>query len=271
MADWRENHREYLLSTARSLSIPVEQFRTVADEVGAALIDSIRQAFGNLTPWWPEPQRDLPYWGRRLPEDQSFRLITQVVPDPSEPVWFVAFSYGEKGIVFESMPSVVERLLGETHLFEYAVVPKRLYVKDFQALRQVATEACLEQREFLDLVRNHEREKPYPLPTVMATRRERERSRYAGQTTDMTGLKYTAFGQSQFARTQPHRQTHAFRHAPRGRPLSKLSTCTCPRCNAVHIHNARDPVHRCACGLLLHRNKALSLQKSRGKELSRAL
>jgi hypothetical protein len=126
MAGWRENHREYLLSTAHSLSIPEEQFRAVADEVGTALLESIRRAFGNSAPWWSEPQRDLPYWGSRLPEDQSFRLITRVVPDPTESAWFLALSYGEEGLVFDSVPRVVERLLGETHLFEYAVVSKRL-------------------------------------------------------------------------------------------------------------------------------------------------
>jgi hypothetical protein len=126
MAGWRENHREYLLSTARSLSIPEQQFRAVADEDGGAILESIRQAFGSATPWWREPRRELPYWGRRLPEDQSFWLISQVVPDPSELVWFLALHYGERGMVFESVPIIVEGLLGETHLFEYAIVSKRL-------------------------------------------------------------------------------------------------------------------------------------------------
>jgi len=38
------------------------------------------------------------------------------------------------------------------HAHLIAVVPKRLSVKDFQALRYRATEASLEQREFLDVV-----------------------------------------------------------------------------------------------------------------------
>jgi hypothetical protein len=126
MAGWRENHREYLLSTARSLSIPEEQFRAVADEVGAAVLELIRQTFGNSAPWWSEPQRNLPSWGSRLPEVESFQLITQVAPDPSEPVWFIALHFGEAGLVFESLPLVIERLLGATHLFEYAVVSRRL-------------------------------------------------------------------------------------------------------------------------------------------------
>jgi hypothetical protein len=108
------------------LSIPEDQFRAVEDEIGAAVLESVHQAFGNATPWWPDPPRNMPSWGRRLPEDQSFRLVTQVVPNPTEIVWFLAFRYGETGIVFESLPSVIERLLGETHLFEYALVSKQL-------------------------------------------------------------------------------------------------------------------------------------------------
>lgn len=126
MADWRETHREYLLSTARSLSIPENQFRAVPDEVGCGVLASIRDAFGNSAPWWPEPARNLPRWACRMPEDQSFRLVTQIVPHPAEAVLFLALHVGEKGLVFESLPCVIERLLGETHLFEYAVVSRRL-------------------------------------------------------------------------------------------------------------------------------------------------
>ena len=157
------------------------------------------------------------------------------------------------------------------HAHLIAVVPKRLYVKDFMALRAKATEACLEQREFLDLVRYHERERPYPLPTVAAAHRDTARTRYTGQTTDVPGLKYARFGQSQYARTQAKQQTHAFRPAPRGRPFRELALCTCPRCQAVHVHTTRDPVHRCACGLVLHRNKALLLTREQGRERERAL
>jgi hypothetical protein len=126
VAGWRDDHRDYLLATARSLAVPDELFRAIEDEAGAAVLESVRQAFGAAAPWWPEPRRDLPSWGRHLPEDQSFRLITQVVPDPSEAVWFLALAYGERGLVFEAVPTAIERLLGETHLFEYALVSKRL-------------------------------------------------------------------------------------------------------------------------------------------------
>jgi hypothetical protein len=133
------------------------------------------------------------------------------------------------------------------HAHLIAVVPKKLYVKDFQALRARATEASLEQREFLDLLRGHTRERPYPLPTFARTLKTSWRHRHA-------------------AATWGRYDTSAHTSVSRGSP--KLQTCTCPRCNAVHIHSARDPVHRCSCGVVLHRKKTLTLQKSRGKELA---
>ena len=137
------------------------------------------------------------------------------------------------------------------HAHLIAVVPKKLYVKDFMALRQHATEACLEQREFLDLVRNHERERPYPLPTVARTSRASSwKNRHAAGTWGRYGKTAARHGAGRHHRLRP------------------LQTCTCPRCNAVHIHTARDSAHRCTCGLVLHRNKARSLQKSLGKELT---
>jgi len=119
------------------------------------------------------------------------------------------------------------------HAHLIAVVPKRLYIKDFQALRARATEACLEQREFLDLVRGHVRERPYPLPTFART----------GKT--------SAWRHRHAAGTWRRYDTSA--HASVSRSSPKLQTCTCPRCNAVHIHNTRDPVHRCSCGVVLQR------------------
>ena len=43
------------------------------------------------------------------------------------------------------------------HVHVVAVVPGRLHVPDFQALRQTATEACLEQRRQRDLMQEHQR------------------------------------------------------------------------------------------------------------------
>jgi len=152
------------------------------------------------------------------------------------------------------------------HAHLIAVVPKRLSVKDFEILRQRTTEACLEQRHFLDLARTHARERPYPLPTFAATHRNFSHvpHRYTRGKTFTTGLKYASLGTSSYARKQAkQQQTNAFWNAPRSRSASTLHTCTCPRCQAVHIHNVRDPVHQCSCGLVLHRQKQLILTPTR--------
>ncbi len=58
------------------------------------------------------------------------------------------------------------------HVHVVAVVPGRLHVPDFQALRQTATEACLEQRKQRDSVLEQKRERGKEQPEW-----ERERSR----------------------------------------------------------------------------------------------
>ena len=152
------------------------------------------------------------------------------------------------------------------HAHLIAIIPQKLNVKDFAILRQATTEASLEQRHFLDLIQTHERERPYPLPTFAATPRNVSHVpyRYTKGKTVTTGLKYASLGKSSYARKQAkQQQTHAFWHTQRGSPVLKLQTCTCPRCQAVHIHNVRDPVHQCSCGLTLHRQKQLTLTRER--------
>jgi hypothetical protein len=139
------------------------------------------------------------------------------------------------------------------HAHLIAVVPKRLYVKDFKALRQKATEAALEQRELLDLLRGHDLERPYPLPTVART-----------------AARYTRKNRHQAGKWGGYEHAGAQRGSRSAvRPL--LRTCVCPRCKAVHIHNSRDPAHLCSCGLSLHRKKAVSLTREWGRERERSL
>jgi hypothetical protein len=160
------------------------------------------------------------------------------------------------------------------HAHLIAVVPKRLYTRDFQALRQRATEASLEQREFLDLVRGHQQERPYPAPALLRSHKGTDSvtPRYP------TRLKYPALGASRYARKQARAHQTAFQHSSRGRPrvhrgrpYSEYIACVCPRCKAVSIHARGDPAHRCACGMSLHTQKALTLTRERGRERERML
>jgi hypothetical protein len=150
------------------------------------------------------------------------------------------------------------------HAHLVAVVPKRLSVEDLEALRERTTEASLEQRHYLDLLRAHERERPYPLPAFAITDSNAAfMPRYTKGAPVPTDLKYASLGQSSYARREAkQQQTKAFWHTPRGRPFRALTTCVCPRCQSVHIHHTRDPVHTCSCGLTLHRQKQLKLRLS---------
>jgi hypothetical protein len=153
------------------------------------------------------------------------------------------------------------------HAHLVAIVPQRLNVEDLDALRARTTEASLEQRHYLDLMLAHERERPYLLPTFAEGDWENPASppRYTTGKPVSTGLKYASLGKSQYARRETkRRQAKAFWHSPRGRPLRALTTCVCPRCQSVHIHNTRDPVHTCSCGLTLHQQKQQKLSRERG-------
>jgi hypothetical protein len=151
------------------------------------------------------------------------------------------------------------------HAHLIAIVPQKLNVEDFEILRAATTGAALDQRHYLDLIRTHERERPYPMPTFAATRRNgNHQHRPVRSKTATPGLKYASLGESHFARKQAkYQQTNAFWHSPGGRSSPKLYTCTCPRCQSVHIHNTRDPVHQCSCGLTLHQQKQQTLTQKR--------
>jgi hypothetical protein len=152
------------------------------------------------------------------------------------------------------------------HAHLIAIVPQKLTVRDFAILRQATTAASLEQRRYIDLMRTHQRERPYPIPAFAATNRNASTvsRRYTRGTPVTTGLKYASLGKSHYARKQARQQqTDAFWHSSRGSPSPRLSTCTCPRCQTVHVHNTRDPVHECSCGLILHRQKQRTLSPKR--------
>ena len=100
------------------------------------------------------------------------------------------------------------------HAHLIAIVPHKLDVLDFALLRARTTAAALEQRHFLDLMRTRQRKRPYPWPTVAATRRNAPLVPHR-RTWGTPGLKYPSLGTSSYARRQARRRrTHAFWHTP---------------------------------------------------------
>jgi hypothetical protein len=170
------------------------------------------------------------------------------------------------------------------HAHLIAIVPHKLDVQDLGLLRETATQACLEQRLFLDRARTRERERPYPafsLDTYVPylddlldqpEPRQGDRHEVSYSSPSFEGTRsplspsQTAGNWGRYAKSAPSQHLPAGGSAP---PLYRGQyTCTCPRCQASHVHQTRDPVHRCdACGLLLHRQKQLTLQHGQGRGL----
>jgi hypothetical protein len=110
------------------------------------------------------------------------------------------------------------------HIHIVAVLPKRLFVKDFQRLRGRAGQACREQRRFLDHGQNQKRERLYQVPSFVKTRP-------SSRSKDWT----VSYGGSAGLNPSLHR-------------------CTCPGCSTTRVHSNRDPVHKCSsCGIVLHK------------------
>jgi hypothetical protein len=198
-----------------------------------------------------------------------------------------------RDIAMQTMEALEERLgvslnwVGATHSDHaphlhchlVAVVPQRLYVKDLELLRQKATQACLEQRLVLDHARTRERERPHPAFSLETY------APYLDSLSDLPEASQDDRHEVMAVSRQVRRDSSAFRtarnagnwgrydrkassrHLPAGGSAPPLRTCTCPRCQTVHVHHTRDPVHRCSCGLLLHRKKQLTLQPRKGREL----
>ena len=148
------------------------------------------------------------------------------------------------------------------HAHLIAIVPQKLNVADLTMLRVATTEAALEQRHILDIVRGLERERPYPLPGFA--------HHYSADKPRPTGFKYARLGRSVAARREAaNAHRHAFWQSSRASPFPRLFTCVCPCCQTMHIHTAQKVEHTCSCGLSLHRQKQQALvTKYRGKELA---
>jgi hypothetical protein len=169
------------------------------------------------------------------------------------------------------------------HAHVIAIVPHRLSVKELALLREKATQACLEQRLFLDRALTRERERPYPafsldtyvpylddlLDQPEPRQGDRQEVSYSSRSFDGTrsglSLSRTAGHWGRDDKSAPSQHLPARGSSP---PLYRGPyTCTCPRCHQVHVHHTRDPVHRCSCGLVLHRQNQLTLNPGRGREL----
>jgi hypothetical protein len=163
------------------------------------------------------------------------------------------------------------------HAHLIAIAPHKLYVNDLQLLRQKATQACLEQRLFIDHSLYRERERPYPVPSFdidtsaswLDPLSDLPEPRHVENHEDLPvsrqTIRYPSGNWGRYEKRASYQRLPTGGSSP---PDRRQYTCTCPRCQAVHVHQTRDPVHRCdPCGLVLHRQQQLRLNHGKGREL----
>jgi hypothetical protein len=135
------------------------------------------------------------------------------------------------------------------HVHILAAIPRRLRTYDLEFLIKEATVHSLSQRRFLDRGASRlpwqEHVSPQPLQT--------------GKYTSFSAIGTSAGNSS---RPRRHRWGRLLRIAH--------ASCTCPRCHMVQSHIGHQGNHLCqSCGLILHKTKALRIQRGRERERSR--
>lgn len=146
------------------------------------------------------------------------------------------------------------------HVHVVALVPGKLTKKDLAIMRGRGQVAAYQQRKILDRTLTPQRERPYPVPYRTGRPLKRERP-----------VQIRPKGLTR--RSETHLTPVPVAILPEG-----LSTCTCPSCNAFHIHHRgnSNSVHRCKnCKRPLHAAGRLRLfpspnrrsEKGRGREM----
>jgi hypothetical protein len=143
------------------------------------------------------------------------------------------------------------------HVHILAAIPRRLHPYELECLIKEATQLCAQQRRSLD--RGMSR-LPWHAPPV-------QQPLTTGKSPALPPLSAGSLAGSVAHR---HALSHSLPHW--GRPPNIAQTsCTCPRCHFPQTHDRRG-IHSCpSCGLLLHKKKAPTLprRKGRGWERSR--
>lgn len=118
---------EDLLTAAAELGFGEPAFRRADSDERQRVLAAVRDAFpGSLFPWLitdgPEPCSET---GFMFPEDRGYLWLTRIIPQPSQPIWFIPENWGSDGaIVFRTSAETVQQILGECHHFEYCLVPE---------------------------------------------------------------------------------------------------------------------------------------------------
>ncbi len=130
------SHAKHLLECARELGLPEDVFHLVPRREWPELLSAIESRFGdNLSfLWWHSNiPSSMPRKSKHIDDQTGFQMISHLVPEPLEPIWFVCENWGaveprgcDRMIVFEATAIAIEQVVGESYGFEYVLVSKDL-------------------------------------------------------------------------------------------------------------------------------------------------
>jgi hypothetical protein len=119
--------RQLLIDSAEELKIPTPRFRPLSDEDGLTLCARIEATFRGTVflRWWGvEGENQRTVVSVHFPEGDAWQHLHRVVDDADESVWLIAQNWMSdvpRCVVFESTTATIERILGNTHAFEYLI------------------------------------------------------------------------------------------------------------------------------------------------------
>ena len=119
---------EYLLTAAAELGLGESAFRRADSGEWQCVLAAVRDTFpGSLFLWLITNGPELCVeTGFMFPEDRGYLWLTRIIPEPSQPIWFIAEEWGGHGaVVFRTSAEAVQQILGECHHFEYCLIPER--------------------------------------------------------------------------------------------------------------------------------------------------
>lgn len=115
-----------ILKAVKKLSLGKADFHQLPCEDAEPLYYDLLNLFvsgGDRRWWWESFSK--PSESVHFTNGKGFEIITEIVPNKNEPVWFIA---EEDQLpfypIFECTPELIQKIIGECYSFEYYIIPK---------------------------------------------------------------------------------------------------------------------------------------------------
>ena len=147
--------RLVLLKNAAAAGVAEDDFRPLDGTEAVAVAEAVKERFGDasngaMAGWWRSDRPcAVPTLTRRFESDEGWSYLTVLAPAPTESVWLIAENWsGQKPpyLIFAGTAAGVQRVLGETHSFEYMVAGRSLtwlFAEDHESCIAVAGEEAV--------------------------------------------------------------------------------------------------------------------------------